>query len=114
MTDRKGDQPQSRRGQTSQHIWVCTYEHSEGLDVWACESEELALRELGALARRHWEAALDAHRRFTVGGETPLAALPPDDDRTAVEAYFDVMNDADPPEFCTVVAYGLISEGGRR
>jgi hypothetical protein len=114
MTDRRPRRRPSPPAQEAPHVWVCTFEHRDGIDVWACAAEALAYRELANVCREFWEEARAVDRSLIpCEDEEPIPATPPDDDRAAVEAYFAAMNHDDPPESFLIAAHEVIgAEGG--
>lgn len=114
MTGPRPRRRPSPPGQDAPHVWVCTFEHRDGIDVWVCAGEALAYRELARVCREFWEEARqldDALPRLE--GQEPLPSAPPDEDRAAVEAYFAAMSYDDPPESFLIAAHEVIgAEGG--
>jgi hypothetical protein len=95
-------------------VWVCAYDHRHGTDLWACSAEEVAFSVLAAVCRESWQEALQFDRHSTSGeGDDRLPAVPPDDDRTAVELYFAVTTDLIPPETYLIERHGVIRSSGR-
>ncbi len=90
-------------------VWACIYEHHDGIDVWVCETEDLAYRELAEICREFWDEAHEVEDSFVEGAarEEPLPAKPPSEDRAAVERYFAVMNGAHPPEIFFIAAHEI-------
>lgn len=62
----------------SQFIQVLIIEYSNGRNVYACESAEVAHRELHQYVKDNWGAEMD----------TPI----PEDEDEAIEEYFDAMS----------------------
>jgi hypothetical protein len=109
MIERTEEAPDTRAPSVRPHVWVCTYDHRNGIDVWACESEEIAFGELAAVCREFWEEAREVDGSFVPREEdVPFPTDPPADDRAAVELFFTVMNDADPPETFVIAAHEVI------
>jgi hypothetical protein len=109
MIDQDRRRHRSPRRQGPAHVWVCAYEHRDGIDVWACAGEEIAYRELAKVCREFWEEAREVDDSLTrLDGDEPLPLVPPAEDRAAVEAYFAAMNHDDPPESFLVAAHEVI------
>jgi hypothetical protein len=91
-------------------VWVCVYEHRDGIDVWACETEDIAYRELADVCREFWDEAHEVEDSLVerTTGEAPLPAEPPSEDRAAVERFFAVMNSAHPPEIFFIAAHEIV------
>jgi hypothetical protein len=94
-------------------VWVCMFEHRYGIDVWAWGSEEIAYHGLARVCREFWDEAREVEDSFSSPEEgEPLPPTPPEEDRSAVELYFGVMNDADRPESYLIAAHELITGDG--
>jgi hypothetical protein len=93
------------------HVWVCTFEHRDGTDIWACANEALAYRELAEVCREFWEEAREVDGVLS-GAGAGLPVEPPLDDRSAVESYFAVMNDSDPGEWFLIAPLEVVGTGG--
>jgi hypothetical protein len=106
----------SHSGKPVPSVWVCTFEHRDGLDVWVCASEELAYGELAEVCREFWEEAREVDRdRLLAEDERQLPPAPPEDDRGAVEEYFAAMIHGSSPESFLIAAHEVIgASGGRR
>jgi hypothetical protein len=111
MTDRFERQPGSRHRSTRPEVWVCVLVNVDGIESWACPSEDLAFRELAAACRGYWDDARDFERRHDQGVERPpLPLRPPNDDRLVVELYFAVMGRALPPEQFQIAARTTVED----
>jgi hypothetical protein len=108
MTDPRPRRRPSPRGRDAPHVWICTFEHRDGIDVCACTSEEAAYHELAKVCREFWEEAREVDRSLVPCKEGPTPATPPEDDRAAVEAYFAAMSCDDPPEAFLIAAHEVI------
>jgi hypothetical protein len=103
------DSPTPSPGRTSAiEIWICTYAHRHGVDAWACESESLAFATLARPCREFWEEAREIEGSHVRPEEPRLPARPPDDDRAAVDLYFEVQGEAPRPEFFQIEAQQVI------
>jgi hypothetical protein len=112
MTDNQSVRAGSRSGSAPPCVWICTFDHRDGTDIWACATESSAYRELAGVCREFWEEAREV-AAIVADGDGPFPVGPPDDDRAAVELYFGVMNDSDPGEWFLIAPFDVIgAEGG--
>lgn len=66
-------------------LWVATVEHKHGSESWVCLTREGAYAALADFVRDWWDE--EVSKGFEEGRECP------EDDATAVEAYFDHVTD---------------------
>jgi hypothetical protein len=116
MIEEPRHEPGAERHRDEPQVWVCTFEWRDGIDVWVGCTEDLALEGLAAVCRLFWDEARAHVNRFVRDdGQQPFPATPPDDDRTVIELYFDVMNEASPAESYVIAPHtvvGGLGQGG--
>jgi hypothetical protein len=92
MTDKTDCRPEPDSSSDESQVWLCVLVTVDGIETWACRTERLALGELANACRGYWEGARHVERRLDRDLDLALLpAVPADDDRAAVEAYFEVM-----------------------
>jgi hypothetical protein len=113
MIDSPTAEAGARHTSSPPFVWVCTFEHRDGTDVWACATEAIAYRELADVCREFWDEAREVESNWIIHVDgTTLTPEPPDDDRVAVELYFAVMNDSDPGEWFLIAPFDVIGARG--
>jgi hypothetical protein len=104
-----GDPAETRRATDVTTVWVCVYEHEDGIDVWVCRSEDLAFGELAKVCREFWAEAREIDERYRGReGWEALPEAPPASDRATVDLYFGAMGLDDPPEWHQIDAHTVV------
>ena len=113
MTHIATRQPDGSAAGPPTQVWICTFDHHDGIDIWACTTEALAYRELAGVCREVWDEALEVDE--VLPASRTLARLPvepPVEDRAAVESYFSIMNGSDPGEWFQIAPFEVIGAVG--
>lgn len=118
MIEQTDREPRTEGRCEEPHVWVCAFEWRDGVDVWVGRTENLAPQGLASMCRLFWdEARGHVDRLIRDDGPKPFSPVPPDDDRVAIALYFDVMNEASPPESYVTRSHAVVGgfgDGGIR
>jgi hypothetical protein len=112
MTGARPATPTDPPGPRGPRVWVCVFHHGDGTEVWVCDTEAIAHRELARACRTWWRDARRVDRRRCHDEENPpLPLRPPASDRTAVDLYFAAMRSAIPAESFSIACHRPIGAG---